>query len=50
MGNPIRNRWNELGEVQVDLNNLLETEIPDLEADLEAAGARRTPGRKLPRP
>jgi photosystem II stability/assembly factor-like uncharacterized protein len=39
----------ELAEVSRELATLLETQIPGLEAQLEAAGAPWTPGRKLPR-
>ncbi len=38
----------EFAEVIVELRKVLETEIPGLEAELEAAGAPWTPGRKLP--
>ncbi len=33
-----------------DLARTLGTDLPDLEAELEAAGAPWTPGRKLPQP
>ncbi|MGB6991931.1 MAG: glycosyl hydrolase [Thermoanaerobaculia bacterium] len=36
--------------VSAELSTLLETELPRFEADLEAAGAPWTPGRKLPPP
>ena len=39
----------DLAGVSGELTRLLETEIPALEAQLEAAGAPWTPGRKLPR-
>jgi hypothetical protein len=39
----------EFTEVKAELKTLLEAEIPQLEAELEAAGAPWTPGRKLPR-
>jgi hypothetical protein len=39
----------EFGELSADLLTLLETDLPRLEAELEAAGAPWTPGRKLPR-
>ncbi|MCZ6726997.1 MAG: hypothetical protein O7A98_06525 [Acidobacteria bacterium] len=35
-------------EVTADIKTLLETDLPDFEAELEAAGAPWTPGRKLP--
>ncbi len=38
----------EYAEVSVELKKVLETELPGLEAELEAAGAPWTPGRKLP--
>ena len=37
-------------EVSAELATLLETEVPRLEAELEAAGAPWTPGRRLPPP
>jgi hypothetical protein len=39
----------EYALVKAELKTLLETSIPQLEAELEAAGAPWTPGRKLPR-
>ena len=38
----------EFAAVSTELSALLETELPRFEADLEAAGAPWTPGRKLP--
>jgi len=38
----------ELAQLNSELVDLLETELPALEADLEAAAAPWTPGRKLP--
>jgi hypothetical protein len=38
----------EFAEVSVELKKVLETDLPGLEAELEAAGAPWTPGRKLP--
>ncbi len=40
----------EFGEVASELARILETELPALEAELEAAGAPWTPGRALPWP
>ena len=39
---------NEFDELRVDLTAIIETDLPQLEADLEAAGAPWTPGRRLP--
>ena len=39
----------EFAGVAAELAKLLETDLPALEAELEAAGAPWTPGRKLPR-
>jgi photosystem II stability/assembly factor-like uncharacterized protein len=39
----------EYAAVKAELKTLLETSIPQLETELEAAGAPWTPGRKLPR-
>ena len=39
----------EYAPVKAELKTILETDIPQLEAELEAAGAPWTPGRKLPR-
>ena len=36
-------------QLSTELSALLETELPGLEAELEAAGAPWTPGRRLPR-
>jgi hypothetical protein len=38
----------ELGALRTELTAILETELPGLEAELEAAGAPWTPGRRLP--
>jgi hypothetical protein len=38
----------EFSAVIAELAAVLETELPALEAELEAAGAPWTPGRKLP--
>ena len=40
----------EFAAVSAEPAALLETELPRFEADLEAAGAPWTPGRKLPPP
>jgi photosystem II stability/assembly factor-like uncharacterized protein len=40
----------EFSELHARLSELLETDLPAFEADLEAAGAPWTPGRKLPPP
>jgi len=38
----------ELAQLRTELVDVLETELPALEADLEAAADPWTPGRKLP--
>ncbi len=39
---------NEFDELRVDLTAIIENDLPQLEAHLEAAGAPWTPGRRLP--
>jgi hypothetical protein len=39
----------ELAEVSTELSRLLEVDLPRFEAELEAAGAPWTPGRKIPK-
>lgn len=41
---------NQFDELHPELSTLLQTELPGLEVELEAAGAPWTPGRKLPVP